>query len=403
MDVDQKKITDCFWFLQNKCAKGEICEYRHNERARQNSKCCKLWEERKCTNENCPFRHPSGQKQVACIFFAQNKCDKGDACPFSHSVLSVESGGELRKLQLQIQKEEERLAEIKAETKRLEEEKKIKISKPQTLKPQTSKPQVSKPQVSKPQKMKSSLKKQSPKENSNPGITFVKTLDDIVKEKEKERQEKLVKNLGNEKRIPQKVVVEKKQSQQKIDKKKSQETEVAKNKPNNNKIAKDSEISKEKEDQGNFGIKSLDQIMKEKKASDMIENKKVQLESSKSSLPKMEIVQSSFVEEIKKKNHQKFGQLSPTELSPQKDPSPKRKSLESIVPTPPQVEQKRQKVNEVEAKPVVAKANLVKSDSLDELDDLLDFDVDSSGLNDTDIVMDDFDKELDELEILIST
>src|SRR5689334_7487390 len=87
-----KKIIDCFWFLQNQCIKvniclfyllfflkfnsiylfqkkkGDSCEYRHSTLAHDNPNVCKLWLTSQCINANCSFRHPSGVQQV-CFFF----------------------------------------------------------------------------------------------------------------------------------------------------------------------------------------------------------------------------------------------------------------------------------------------------------------------------------------------
>jgi len=88
--MEQKKFTDCFWFLQGQCTKGTACEYRHSEAAVDNTTVCKFWTEGKCTNEQCIFRHPSGvqatkdRSQIGCIFFKQGTCTKGATCPFSH-------------------------------------------------------------------------------------------------------------------------------------------------------------------------------------------------------------------------------------------------------------------------------------------------------------------------------
>jgi len=139
--VQQKKMTDCFWFMQNQCTKGESCEYRHSEAARDNSSTCKYWQEGKCSNQNCIFKHPSGvqaagkaeRSRIPCFFFQNGLCTKGLNCPFSHTVsdgkdVAIDSAlvqqelkakEELRVLQEERKKEEEKLAKIKAETENL--------------------------------------------------------------------------------------------------------------------------------------------------------------------------------------------------------------------------------------------------------------------------------------------
>lgn len=81
--AQDKKLTDCYWFLQNQCKKDKACEYRHFEGALSNTAICKLWVEGKCSNLRCPLRHPSGV-QSFCHFFMRGECAKGDDCPFVH-------------------------------------------------------------------------------------------------------------------------------------------------------------------------------------------------------------------------------------------------------------------------------------------------------------------------------
>jgi len=134
-------MTDCFWFMQNQCTKGESCEYRHSEAARDNSSTCKYWQEGKCSNQNCIFKHPSGvqaagkaeRSRIPCFFFQNGSCTKGSSCSFSH-ILSdgkdvatdsalvqqeLKAKEELRVLQEERKKEEEKLAKLKAEAENL--------------------------------------------------------------------------------------------------------------------------------------------------------------------------------------------------------------------------------------------------------------------------------------------
>jgi len=130
-----KKVIDCYWFLQNQCRKGDACEYRHSYAALENNTTCKFWTSGQCHSALCIFRHPSGAqakgRSPACIFYAQRTCSKGDACPFRHEspelvntiVLEARMKEEenLRKVQAERKKEEERLAaKMKAEREQME-------------------------------------------------------------------------------------------------------------------------------------------------------------------------------------------------------------------------------------------------------------------------------------------
>eukprot|EP00240_Pyramimonas_obovata_P005314 CAMPEP_0118939574 /NCGR_PEP_ID=MMETSP1169-20130426/29266_1 /TAXON_ID=36882 /ORGANISM="Pyramimonas obovata, Strain CCMP722" /LENGTH=417 /DNA_ID=CAMNT_0006883875 /DNA_START=402 /DNA_END=1652 /DNA_ORIENTATION=- len=111
MMAPSKKETDCQFFLQSKCSKGEQCEFRHQESAKTRPP-CSFWMQGQCKQGVlCPFRHPSMgqfnaygggyqfQPQVGavdrsttpCAFFARGQCFKGAACPFMH-----QEGGEDR-------------------------------------------------------------------------------------------------------------------------------------------------------------------------------------------------------------------------------------------------------------------------------------------------------------------
>jgi len=201
MANDQKNLTDCYWFLQNQCLKGETCEYRHNQASLHNSSICKFWIESKCLNEDCNFRHPSGitkeRSQINCIYYSQGTCTKGEACPFSHSRTGVppppnlqllQNEQILRNIQEERKKEEEKLAKLKAERDLLESNA-SKKSNQQRKVADKRRPEVV-PQNKKslevvPRNKKSLEIAPSKKKKDGPG-TFVKTFDEIMKAKKKE-------------------------------------------------------------------------------------------------------------------------------------------------------------------------------------------------------------------------
>eukprot|EP00250_Pteridium_aquilinum_P007797 c17444_g1_i1 orf=330-2573(-) len=105
----QKKNTDCVYFLASPltCKKGNDCEFRHSESARNNPRDCWYWLSGSCLNVNCAFRHPpleelpegelaaGGKSRVPCYYFLQGYCAKGDKCIFMHGLATTASATEV--------------------------------------------------------------------------------------------------------------------------------------------------------------------------------------------------------------------------------------------------------------------------------------------------------------------
>ena len=103
--TDDKKNTDCYYFFNgDKCSKGDKCEYRHNDQARDTEKLCIHYQKGYCkTGPLCPYRHTiastvhphinkatvSSGSRPQCRFYQQGTCNKGDACPFEHHEVNV--------------------------------------------------------------------------------------------------------------------------------------------------------------------------------------------------------------------------------------------------------------------------------------------------------------------------
>ncbi|CAN0253445.1 unnamed protein product [Scytosiphon promiscuus] len=116
-----------------------MCLFRHSEAAKASGTVCRFWQNGFCKEDaNCPFLHPASggrgqgmgggrggrfgggrgmgggrggfgggrgptraqgweavdRSKQACVFFAQGKCTKGDACPFSHATPTQGSVGQ---------------------------------------------------------------------------------------------------------------------------------------------------------------------------------------------------------------------------------------------------------------------------------------------------------------------
>jgi len=300
--VPDKKLTDCYWFLQDQCKKGESCEYRHSQGAHDNPTTCKFWLQNQCTDKDCKFRHPSGVK-APCVFFAQGKCLRGDACPYLHAgpanpqleEKKHKEEEELKKLQAQRKREEERLARLKAEREQLETKK----------------------QTNAPDRLTSGARNRK----VAVGGTFGKTVTDIVKGvHDKSKPEK-----GKPGKIQQ-------------DKKTVATTGVKRN--------RESIQTKEPTGPVSFGVKSFDQIMQDKPKDDAVNDS----ESPKISQPKQNATDN--LNELRRKNQQKFGTAQKKEQPATKAataPSPKNPVVPTTSPKrqseePAPTEQKRQKV-----------------------------------------------------------
>jgi Zinc-finger containing family/Zinc finger C-x8-C-x5-C-x3-H type (and similar) len=109
MTAAEQKATDCVFFMQNRCAHGPACSFRHSEAAAKTQDVCFLWGTYQwCDGITCGKQHPVDPRRpmpvaraaaavaaVAkpvraradappCSFFAKGRCNKGDACPFQH-------------------------------------------------------------------------------------------------------------------------------------------------------------------------------------------------------------------------------------------------------------------------------------------------------------------------------
>jgi hypothetical protein len=301
-----KKLIDCYWFLQDQCKKGDACEYRHSQAAHDTQTVCKFWQQNQCTNQSCKFRHPSGNKAL-CMFFAQGACNKGDACPYLHTApvdpqlveKKKKEEDELRRVQAERKKEEDRLAKLKAQREQLE----------------------------KPPKQAAVGGKPVRERKVAVGGTFQRTVGDIVKGAAAQDKQKLSTK-------PQKLKVE--------GGKKDKPTKVV------------PKMVKPQEPSGpvSFGVKSLDQIMKEKTVAPNGEDppKATPLQQPASTVQSKD---STYLEELRKKNQQKFSPSSqsqkteqPTKGNPQKTGVPAISPKRQLAEEPTQVEQKRQRTEQ---------------------------------------------------------
>jgi len=296
----------------------------------------------------------------------------------------------LKKLQAERKKEEERLAQLKAQGEKLKKQNEL-----------AKKKQESVQKVN----VKSSQDTVTHTKKTGPGV-FVKSFDQILKEKKEhdELSENNPKQKKGKEKIPQK----------KVEKPVLKKTPAKVVKP----TPKPTEEKLKESRPANLGIKTLDQILNEKGGvnGDVGLEEKILLKSTSPSLEKQG--ESTYVDELRKKNQQKFG-VSPLSGKiesatikdlQEKEISPKRRQEVAQV-TEPTDQQKRQKIVQsipkINTQPIKVPASpklLLKSPSTDDFDkDLADLEMEI-GTDSVDVDGDeDFDKEFNELETLMST
>jgi len=295
----------------------------------------------------------------------------------------------IRKLQAERKKEEERLAQLKAQGEKLKKQNEL-----------AKKKQESVQKVN----VKSSQDTVTHTKKTGPGV-FVKSFDQILKEKKEhdELSENNPKQKKGKEKIPQK----------KVEKPVLKKTPAKVVKP----TPKPTEEKLKESRPANLGIKTLDQILNEKGGvnGDVGLEEKILLKSTSPSLEKQGEL--TYVDELRKKNQQKFG-VSPLSGKiesatikdlQEKEISPKRRQEVAQV-TEPTDQQKRQKIVQsipkINTQPIKVPVSpkLLKSPSMDDFDkDLAELGMEI-GTDSVDVDGDDdFDKEFNELETLMST
>jgi len=84
--MENKKLEDCHFFLSGHCAKGDGCDYRHKA-AVKFQPICTQWLCGKCAEPNCPNRHPTLPRQkdgARTVCFYNQGCTKPE-CTFFHT------------------------------------------------------------------------------------------------------------------------------------------------------------------------------------------------------------------------------------------------------------------------------------------------------------------------------
>ncbi|XP_031563891.1 zinc finger CCCH domain-containing protein 11A-like isoform X2 [Actinia tenebrosa] len=78
---------DCYFYYYSKCAKGDMCPFRHQPAALGCEITCHLWEKGRCFKEACTFRHMVIEKErntIPCFWESQAMGCTKNSCPFLH-------------------------------------------------------------------------------------------------------------------------------------------------------------------------------------------------------------------------------------------------------------------------------------------------------------------------------
>ncbi|XP_077994246.1 zinc finger CCCH domain-containing protein 11A-like isoform X2 [Glandiceps talaboti] len=83
-----KQGDDCYFFYYSTCAKGDMCPFRHCEEALGNEIMCTLWKAGSCYRDVCKFRHMEPNKNraiIPCYWESQPGGCQKPHCVFKHS------------------------------------------------------------------------------------------------------------------------------------------------------------------------------------------------------------------------------------------------------------------------------------------------------------------------------
>nr|XP_033338205.1 zinc finger CCCH domain-containing protein 11A-like isoform X2 [Megalopta genalis] len=82
------KNTDCYFFYYSTCKKGDECPFRHEPSALGCETMCIYWQQGKCLDEHCNYRHmelKKNRKAIPCYWEKQPSGCRKPHCSFMHS------------------------------------------------------------------------------------------------------------------------------------------------------------------------------------------------------------------------------------------------------------------------------------------------------------------------------
>ncbi|XP_076750132.1 uncharacterized protein LOC143422989 isoform X2 [Xylocopa sonorina] len=81
------KNTDCYFFYYSTCTKGDNCPFRHEPSALGCETMCVYWQQGKCLDDHCTFRHMElrkNRKSIPCYWETQPGGCRKPHCSFMH-------------------------------------------------------------------------------------------------------------------------------------------------------------------------------------------------------------------------------------------------------------------------------------------------------------------------------
>ncbi|CAL7948867.1 unnamed protein product [Xylocopa violacea] len=81
------KNTDCYFFYYSTCTKGDNCPFRHEPSALGCETMCVYWQQGKCLDDHCNFRHmelKKNRKSIPCYWETQPGGCRKPHCSFMH-------------------------------------------------------------------------------------------------------------------------------------------------------------------------------------------------------------------------------------------------------------------------------------------------------------------------------
>ncbi|XP_044734761.1 zinc finger CCCH domain-containing protein 11A-like isoform X2 [Chrysoperla carnea] len=82
-----RKNNDCYFYYYSTCTKGDNCTFRHEPSALGCETMCSYWQQGKCLNQHCNFRHMElrkNRKAIPCYWETQPSGCRKPHCPFQH-------------------------------------------------------------------------------------------------------------------------------------------------------------------------------------------------------------------------------------------------------------------------------------------------------------------------------
>lgn len=85
--MSRDTTSDCYYYFNSSCAKGDDCSFRHCEAALGTETVCLFWKSGSCVRQDCKYRHtdvPIDRSRTLCYFESQPGGCQKPHCAFRH-------------------------------------------------------------------------------------------------------------------------------------------------------------------------------------------------------------------------------------------------------------------------------------------------------------------------------